>query len=459
MHGGAATDRIADGIRRPWARRRAGPRKPVSVKRALAQFAGASLAAVLLIGFVGAQLLIGESHREATGDAKELARLAGRGIVQPALTDPVLTGDAAALARLDRLVRTSVLGRGIVRVKIWTPQGRIVYSDARMLIGSSYPLSQEELRSLRSGAVNAEALNNPTGPENRFERGLGRLLEVYLPIHTPSGHRLLFEAFLPSNEVSASARHLLTSFAPALVVGLALLALVQIPLAWSLARNLRRRQQERAALLARAIEASDDERRRIARDLHDGVVQELAGIAYSLAATADTVDAEAPDAIRSSLRDSAAQTRQSIRSLRSLLVEIYPASLRTAGLPAALSDLTAKVESSGIRAQLHYPPTLALSEEAEALLYRVAQEALRNVTAHAQAQHAEVTVAASGSMVTLLVSDDGVGFTADEVLERARGGHLGLGLVADLVREHGGRLDVSSTPGHGTAVRVEIDRL
>jgi two-component system, NarL family, sensor kinase len=254
-----------------------------------------------LIGFAGVEVLRGEGTTEALADAKELTRLAGRGIVQPVVSDALVSGDRSARRRVDRVARASVLGRGIVRVKIWTAQGRVVYSDAPLLVGSVYPLSVRELRSLRSGAVVAEQKPDLSRPENRFARSAGKLLDTYLPIHTPGGRALLFEAYLPANEVSASAHHLWVAFAPALFGGLVLLKLVQLPLAWSLASRLRRRQIEREALLARAIEASEDERRRIARDLHDGVVQDLAGVAYSLAATAEKAGVERPDVLAESL--------------------------------------------------------------------------------------------------------------------------------------------------------------
>jgi len=422
------------------------------------QFGLASLVAVIVIGFAGVEVLKSAGHREAFSDAKELTMLAGRGIVQPVTTQALVAGDPSARLRVDQLVRASVLGHGIVRVKIWTPQGRVVYSDASPLIGAVYPLSAEELSSLRSGAVVAEPNTDVSLPENRFERSAGPLVDIYLPIHTPSGQPLLFEAYLPSHEVSASARHLWEAFAPALFGGLVLLALVQLPLAWSLASRLRRGQQEREALLTHAIEASEDERRRIAGDLHDGVVQDLAGVAYSLAATAETVAVQRPEALTESLRSSASQTRQSIRTLRSLLVDIYPANLRSVGLQAALSDLVSRLSGRGIDLRLDCPGNLELSDEVESLLYRVAQEALRNVAAHARAEHVEVSVATWGPTVSLTIRDDGVGFSDEVARQRATEGHFGLSLIADLVREHGGQFEIESEPGRGARLRVEVQR-
>ncbi len=152
-----------------------------------------------------------------------------------------------------------------------------------------------------------------------------------------------------------------------------------------MAKRLRRGYREREALLRRAVESSELERRRIASDLHDGVVQQLAGTSFSLEAAAERQgkngDGGEPPA--EALRRGAAQTRQSVRELRSLLVEIYPASLRDAGLEQALSDLLAPAGGRGIETSLEIDEGLELSSETEALLYRVAQEAVRNAVRHA----------------------------------------------------------------------------
>ena len=127
-------------------------------------------------------------------------------------------------------------------------------------------------------------------------------------------------------------------------------AALTIPLVWRLDRRVRRAREERERLLRRAVEASDAERRRIAADLHDGVVQELAGASFALAAAAKRMP-EAP-AVSASLDRVAAGVRQSMRSLRSLLVEIYPPNLHTEGLTPALGDLLAPLPGSGLTTSL-----------------------------------------------------------------------------------------------------------
>ena len=133
-----------------------------------------------------------------------------------------------------------------------------------------------------------------------------------MPIRTPSGRPLRYEAYYRSSFISARGRRIFRQFAPVMLGALSLLALTQLPLAWQLARRVGKSQDERERLLKSAIEASDVERRRIARDLHDGVVQDLAGVSYSLSAAAEG----APAPFDAELREAAAETRQGIRQLR-----------------------------------------------------------------------------------------------------------------------------------------------
>jgi signal transduction histidine kinase len=292
-----------------------------------------------------------------------------------------------------------------------------------------------------------------TEAENRYERPDRKLLEVYLLTRTPSGEPLLFEAYLRYDSVTEKARRISLAVAPAFVAALLLLWLVQLPLAWWLARRLREGQRQRESLLERAIEASDVERRRIAADLHDGVVQDLAGVAFSLGAAAER--ATAPD-VKETLSSAADGTRQSMRRLRSLLVEIYPATLESAGLESALSDLVTPLSAKGINARLDVDPDFEAPPAVEQLLFRGAHEALRNVTAHSHAENVDVRISRNGDSATLLVSDDGRGFAPELAEERRARGHLGLSLLAGLVTDAGGELTVESEPGDGTRVTLEV---
>jgi two-component system, NarL family, sensor kinase len=430
-------------------------RRRTDVAVPLLRFALAGLLAVVVVGVIAVAVQRNAARNDAIGDAKTLARLAGEGILEPNVNQALLDGDPKQVAFVDKLVRAKILSEdGIERVKLWDSTGHIVYSDLHSLRGRRFELPEDEREAFETGKADAE-LTDLSRAENRFDKLSGKLLEVYLPITSVEGKPLLFELYQRQSSVATTARKTWLTFVPALIGALILLQLLQLPLAYRMARTLHDNRQEREALLLRALAASDTERRRIASDLHDGVVQDLAGTSYALAAAADRIDGAAPD-VSGALRDGAKQTRRSIRQLRSLLVNIYPPDLHRAGLAAALSDLVAPLESRGVHARVELPPGLRLEPDSEALMFRTAQEALRNVMAHSNAEHVDVSVILENSHAGLTIADDGRGFTP-AVAEAAReDGHLGLRVLADMARDAGGKLDIDSEPGRGTRVLLEV---
>jgi two-component system, NarL family, sensor kinase len=278
---------------------------------------------------------------------------------------------------------------------------------------------------------------------------------VYLPIRSPNGQRLLFEAYYRYAAVSASGRRIWRSFAPVALGSLVVLELVQIPLAWSLAARLRQRQQERESLLRRALDASDVERRRIASDLHDGVVQDLVGVAFTLAGAAR--DPTIPSGSAEILDDAAQSVRSSITGLRSTLVDIYPPDLADQGLWAALVDLTGDASGHGLSVTLSPSPVPdRLAGPVAELLYRTVREALRNVALHAGASLVTVQLGTAGDQIWVEIADDGGGFDPSILEGRAADGHLGLKGLQGMVRDAGGTWLLESAPGTGTTVRVEV---
>jgi two-component system NarL family sensor kinase len=110
---------------------------------------------LVLVAVAGAVALRSLSTSEAVRDARRLATVTGRGIVEPALTTAVVRGDPQALARLDRIVRTRVLAADVARVKVWNAEGKILYSDLPALIGKRFPLGADDLRALRTRTASA----------------------------------------------------------------------------------------------------------------------------------------------------------------------------------------------------------------------------------------------------------------------------------------------------------------
>jgi signal transduction histidine kinase len=422
------------------------------VRRPVAQFALAGIAVLAVFALAAVLALRSLANAEAVRDARQFAALAGQGIVEPAIDASLLDGDPPAVDAVDRVVNERVLGERVVRVKLWDATGRIVYSDEPRLIGSRYPLDASKREILRTGATRAE-LSDLDGPENRFEQGQGPLYEVYLPVRASDGTPLVFETYQRRSAVAATGRRIWLPFAALVLGSLVLLWLVQAPLAWRLGRRLQQTQEDRATLLQRAVDASADERRRIAADLHDGPVQDLAGISYSLSAAAER---EASPAMRATLRDAAAGTRDAMRRLRTLLVELHPPNLRASGLEAALDDLLAPLRAQGLETRLAVSPGIALTETDERLLYRGAAEALRNVERHARAKRVDVRLAAVDGTVRLEIEDDGVGFTAATRARSREDGHMGLSLIEELAAQEGATVTIGSTPGDGTHFVLEV---
>src|SRR4051794_4147072 len=429
---------------------------PPRVVPAVVRFLLGTLAAIVVVVVGGFFALRSVTIKEAERNTRDQVQAQGRLVESGGLTDGVLRGDARALERLDNLVLGQVLSPSIVRVKVWSQDGRILYSDEPALIGRRFGLAPDELALFHKGGAEAE-LSDLSKPENRHQRQEDKLLEAHTTIRTPNGTQVLFEIYQRFGSVTASAERLLRALAPPLLGGLFVLLLFQVPLAWSMARRLQRGHRERELLLANAVEASSQERRRIAADLHDGVVQDLAGVAFGLAPVADRAARRGAGEDASILRDAISRLRQGQRGLRTLLVEIHPPQLESAGLEVALSDLLSPLEADGMATELHVDDAAAAGTVSDGLVYRVAREALRNVRAHAGARsvHVEVTHPVPAT-TRLVVTDDGRGFAAEERERRGDEGHVGLTLLQELVDQSGGRLSVHSSPGAGTTVELEV---
>ena len=424
--------------------------EPISVGSFVVRFAVAGFVALVFVAMFTAIASRRVGTEQAIDEAKRVALVSASGIVAPLLDDDVVAMDPVALDRVDAAVRDFVLQGSLVRVKVWREDGTIVYSDEPRLIGEQFELDEGEVAVLNGDGQVAE-VSDLSRPENRFETE-SQLLEVYSRAETSSGTPLLFEAYFRYTGVTDVGRHLWAQFAPITIGALIVLQLVQIPLAWSMARRLQTSQRQHDRLLRNALTASDAERRRIAGDLHDGVVQELTGVSLTLAAQGRGDSVSPQQAL-----DASAAIRASIKSLRSLLVDIYPANLEEEGLQSAIGDLLNGLEARGIATRLVVDPgTVDIDADASALVYRSAQEALRNVVAHAAATEVRVALDVDDGAVRLVVDDNGHGFSTDVLDARVDDGHLGLRSLAGLAADLGGSLEVRSAPGTGTRVQVSI---
>jgi DNA-binding NarL/FixJ family response regulator/HAMP domain-containing protein len=194
---------------------------------------------------------------------------------------------------------------------------------------------------------------------------------------------------------------------------------------------LDRLERERRDSARRALDAQEDERRRMARELHDEIGQTLTGVVLQL----ETLERTAPDDMRAPLRSLEASARAAIEEVRELVRRLRPEALDDFGLRSALVSLGSELaERSGLRVSPRLAGELpALSKEDELVVYRVAQEGLVNVMRHARATRAELSLQAENGAVVLRVRDDGQGIDL-AILDVAMPRRTGLQAARELAR-------------------------
>jgi two-component system sensor histidine kinase UhpB len=212
---------------------------------------------------------------------------------------------------------------------------------------------------------------------------------------------------------------------------------------------LDRLERERRDSGRRALDAQEEERRRMARELHDEIGQTFTGVVLQL----ETLERRAPEELRAELRSLEATTRAGIEEVRELVRRLRPEALDDFGLRSALVSLGSDLaEHSGLRVSPNLDGNLpALSPEDELVVYRVAQESLVNVVRHARASRAELSLQQENGAVVLRVRDDGRGIDAAGL--RSGTGVRGMRERALLV---GGELEVSHVAPHGTEVALRL---
>ncbi len=219
---------------------------------------------------------------------------------------------------------------------------------------------------------------------------------------------------------------------------------------------LNRLEEERRHAGSAVLRAQEQERGRLAQDLHDEVNQALTGILLRLEATIG----DAPDGLRAELRETKALANQAMEELLTLARQLRPTALDDHGLVAALaSQVTDFGDRTGIRARFErhgsIPP---LSNEQQLVIYRITQESLSNIVQHAGARNVEVTLSFVGRTV-LRVSDDGRGFTpqySPSGAPQGRPGGLGLSGMRERALLVGGDFSIFPRPQGGTTIELTL---
>ena len=425
---------------------------PSRLRRELAAFVGVGLLVTVLIS-IGAVLVINQVARQEA--MKEDERIATRlaDVVVAGPLSAMLAGHAEQRTNLARLVEARLRDGSIIRIDVWDAGGQILFSDDESTIGRHFDVPDEAVAAIERGVTTSGFATAPeTGPASEPV-----LVEVYVPLQLPD-RVVAFETYFSYRTVSTQTAMLAGQIVPLAVGALVLLQLVQVPIAVSLARRVRRHEADRSVLLEQVLSVSEREREEIAADLHDGVVQDLAGVGYALGAMSL---AGPPD--RREITDQLGTTvRGAVDKLRRLLVDIYPPDLDGAGLPSAIGDLVEPLRDAGIVVRVDVGPLPTLSPEITAILYRTARETLINVVKHAGAATVEVSLGIDADRrrrgtdtVRLRVADDGIG-PPESGVDRRSEGHLGLPMLIHRVADLGGRLTVAPGPGGGTVVEARL---
>jgi len=227
------------------------------------------------------------------------------------------------------------------------------------------------------------------------------------------------------------------------------LSLFPIALLAAVVRRVRSLESRVVASRARLVEAEDATRRRLERDLHDGVQQQLAAIQSLVQLAARQVGRD-PALAAETLTEIAAETQDATRSLRHVVGGIHPAVLTDGGLAAAVE---ARLQRLPLASMLHVHDgvrTRRWSAAAEGAAYFAVCEALTNALKHAQASRVDVRIDGDATTIAIEVHDDGLGYDPDRVTER---GLLGL---RDRVESLDGQVAVTSAPGQGTHITIRV---
>jgi signal transduction histidine kinase len=216
--------------------------------------------------------------------------------------------------------------------------------------------------------------------------------------------------------------------------------------------ELRKSAEDRRLLLAHIVQAQEEERQRIADDIHDDSVQVMTAVALRLATLRRRIGEGARDPMLSNLEH---DVRQSITRLRHQMFVLRPPALEAHGIAAALQAFLARVgEDEGIDCSLDDRLQREPEPDARTVVYRIAQEAVSNVCKHARASRIDVTLSEHEGGVLVDIRDDGVGF--DVTTPQQAPGHLGLLVMRERAEQSGGWCTVESRHGVGTSVRYLV---
>lgn len=423
--------------------------------RAVVQFVARSLVALVVVGLGTFLLSTRLASREAVHDAETRGEGFAVGVAAPLVNHALRDGRPHAVHRFRRVMHNRLAVGTITHIKVWDTEGNVIWADQPELVGGNYrfPTSvQARLGEHFTVAGNPPAESLQQG-DDAADAGM---YEVYSSATDANGQEIVLETYWSSDSIASQHDFVLWRLAPLALGAPAVLIIAIVPLGLSLARRLGRSMRERDRMLQHAVRSSELERRRIAQTLHDGVVQDLAGLAYLLpAVTKHSPDVAGGVPLRATLVEATDLVKQDIAKLRAIIADVYPPALDSDGLEPALHELAIWAGREGVQVRVETHGVEKLDRGRTRLAYRVVREGLLNVLHHSGARRAHVTVHFSRrSGLEVSVRDDGRGGAI--VIPQSDSGHVGLRILHDVVADLGGRLTLGTAPEGGAELQASL---
>jgi signal transduction histidine kinase len=408
-----------------------------SVAASLTRFVGAGLVVALAIAVPVGVLTVRVSDDEAAKSFDQVAAVVAGSVVAPAVTPGLLRGEPVPVDLMQQRVSSLVAAGLVGSVTVVGADGHSIWPVDPGRPPRFSALGPDDLHALRTGSVVPGSRDGTRTAVAgiRSSDGTPALVEVT----ARTGNGPLAATTWPR-------------VVPVTLVALLALTVVQIPLAYGFGRRARRHRATAASLALAAAEAAGTERRRVAGAVHDYVIPEMTGMAHELDAA--RLGTPGPEETTALLARTARGLRHTIGELRATTFGLLHRQGPDVGLDAALRVLGERLGGAHTGVSVQVDATGPLPRPVSDLLYRCAEESLRNVATHSRADQVEIVVEQDTEHVTMTIDDDGCGFEEARMAERAASGHVGLRALGDLVAQGGGSLTTRSAPGQGTRIAV-----
>lgn len=425
------------------------PRSGTALRSALVRFALLSgLAVVVLVlaaAWVSQLVAEDEAEREAATRAEGMAL----GVAAPFVDASLRDQDSEASHELGKVLRARISEGGVSHVVIWDVEGRILWTDMPGLVGEQHVLSEEARAALTSQTTVTQLPEDTSDQVALYEES--DFLKVFVGARDRSGKPFLFEGYMPTQRIEEDQAAILPPLLVLTLGSLLLLLAAIAPLAVSLARRVDEAQRARSHALDLTVASWRHQRRLLAQELHDGVIQDLAAIRYGLKVL--PADQGANETAAAVLGQIEASAESAERELRSLVVDLTPRRLGEGGLPQASQELIDRYRRFGLAIEVDIPETLDTREGTGILAYRTLREGLRNVARHTDARRVRVRLAEHGVRgLEVSLTDDGSRPPPPGAIRSGQG----LRLLADTLRDLGGTLTLGPGPGGGAALVAVI---